>query len=243
MDSRKQRPSDTGCRIIRVAGELFHGQGLRATTTDEIIEAVGIAKAEFHQHFKSKSELVCAVLRYYFEQLAAGIGPVKYELDSWNDLQECLRSHVEFQKRFKMTRSCPIGRLGSELKEGDELTSQTLNLILDLMLARFESFFSREKMAGRLASHVDVEQLSNLCVAVIQGAMLVGKIGRNCMRVEVVFEDLLSHLNRYAKDPTAPRKRLGGRMRDQKRPSTLTKLPEPTTVIQSYDSPAPGDSA
>jgi len=208
MNSRQHRCSDTRSQIVRAAGDLFHGRGLGSTTTDEIIEAVGVPKAEFHQYFESKSELACAVLRHYFEALATRIGPVKYELDSWDDLQECLSSHIEFQKRFKMARSCPIGRLGSELKEHDEPHRQPLNLIVDLMMARFESFFSREKMARRLASNVDAKQLANFCVAVIQGAMLIGRIGRDCRRVEVVLEDLLSHLKRCAKVPTAPRKRL-----------------------------------
>lgn len=242
MNSRPHRPSDTRSQIVRAAGDLFHGRGLGSTTANEIIEAAGIARAEFRQHFKSKPELVSAVLRYYFEGLAAGIGPVKYELHSWDDLQECLRSHIEFQKKFKMMRSCPIGTLGGELKEGDDLTRQALSLILDLMLARLESFFSQEKMAGRLASNADVEQMANFCVAVIQGAMLVGRIGRDCRRVEVVFEDLLSHLNRYVKVPTATRKRIGGNRRENHL-LTLPKALAHTTVVGLHDSQNPGDSA
>jgi TetR/AcrR family transcriptional regulator, transcriptional repressor for nem operon len=235
MRLRTYPASDMRLRIVRAAGDLFHGRGLGSTTTDEIIKAAGIGKAEFHQHFRSKSELVCAVLRYYFEGLAAGIGPVKYELDSWDDLQECLRSHIEFQKRFKMTRSCPIGTLGNELKGGEEVNRQSLSHILDLMLARLESFFSREKVAGRLARDVDVEQLANFCVAIIQGAMLTGKIRGNVRSLESTFEDLLSHLKRYSLAPAAPRKRLG-KNDGRKRLFTLANPPEPTTVVESYDS-------
>lgn len=248
MNSRLHCPSDTRFQIVRAAGDLFHGRGLGATTTDEIIEAVGIAKAEFHQHFKTKSELVCAVLRSYFEGLAAGIGPVKYELDSWDDLQECLRSHIEFQKRFKMTRSCPIGTLGSELKERDEPTRQALSLILDLMLARLESFFSREKIAGRLASTADVEQLANCCVATVQGAMLTGKVKRDFHYVENVFEDLLSHLKRYVTTPTAPKERYDrnqdtGQQSSSRNRARAIGLPEVSPIANrkgpSDNSPSP----
>jgi TetR/AcrR family transcriptional repressor of nem operon len=242
MNSQQHRASDARSQIVRAAGDLFHRQGLGSTTTDEIIEAAGIAKAQFHQHFKSKPELAGAVLRYYFEGLAAGIGPVKYELDSWDDFEECLRGHIEFQRKFKMTRSCPIGTLGGELKESDDLTRQALSLILDLMLARLESFFSREKMAGRLASNADVERMANLCVAIIQGAMLAGKIGRNHRCVEVVFEDLLAHLKRYAKVSAAPRKRLE-EDRHPKQVSTLPNTPAPTTAVESHDSQSPEDPA
>src|SRR5262249_44083160 len=157
---------------------------------EEIIEAVGIAKVEFHRHFKSKSELVGSVLRYHIEEVAAGEGPLAYDLNSWSDLEGCLESYVDFQKRFRMTRGCPLGRLASELREEDELVRHCLNFGLDLMVARLTCFFSREKVAGRLSSDVDVEQLANFCIAVIQGAMLAGRIGRNCRRVEGVFEDL-----------------------------------------------------
>ena len=97
MELEVHRTSETRLRIISAAADLFHRQGLGSTTTDEIIDAAGIARADFHQHFKNKVELASAVLRHYFEGLAAGVGPVKYELDSWDDLQECLQSHLEFQ--------------------------------------------------------------------------------------------------------------------------------------------------
>lgn len=59
--------------------------------------------------------------------------------------------------------------MGSELREGDELTRESLGLVLNLMLARLDSFFSQEKMAGRPSSTADVEQLANFLVATIQG--------------------------------------------------------------------------
>lgn len=242
MNSRVNRPSDTRFQIVRAAGDLFHERGLRSTTTDEIIEAARVAKDEFHQHFKSKVELAGAVLRYHIEELAAGAGPLKYRLDTWSDLEECFASHVDFQKRFRMTRGCPIGRLGSELREEDDSVRQSLNLALDLMVTKLECLFSREKMAGRLAGDVDVEQLANFCVVVIQGAMLSGKIRVNCRCVERIFEDLLSHLNRYVKVPRAPRKRIG-KDRSPRRLPTLANPTESTTVTKLNDFPAPGDSA
>lgn len=238
MNSRLHCPSDTRLQIVRAAGDLFHRRGVKSTTTDEIIEAVGIGEAEFHQHFKSKSELVEVVLRYHIEGLAAGTGLLKYDVRTWWDLEGCLASHVEFHKLFRMTRGCPIGRLGSELREEDDLVRHSLNRALDLMVTRLECFFSREKREGRLANDVDVEQLANFCVAVIQGAMVIGKVRRNCRCVESTFEDLLSHLKRYATIPAVTRKRLAR----GPYPKQLAKAPAPTTVVQLHDSQNPGDS-
>ena len=230
MNSRGQNSLDARLHIIRAAEDLFRAQGLHLTTTDEVAEAAHVSKAEFHQCFKCKPELIVAVLRSFFESLAAGTGPVKYELDSWEDLEQCLAGHLEFHQKFRMTRSCLIGTLGSELKDGDELTRQPINLILDLMMVRLSSFFSREKVAGRLSSAADVEQLANFCVATIQGALLTGKARRNCRCVESIFEDLLMHLKRYVKGPTAPRKR-PSRDRDPGQLSTLAMPPKPTAAV------------
>jgi TetR/AcrR family transcriptional regulator, transcriptional repressor for nem operon len=236
MNSRIRSSSQTRREIVRAGGDLFHKRGVELTTIDEIAEAAGVSKAEFRQHFGGKLDVVSAVLCFYFEMTAADLGPVKYRLDNWFDLQECLASHLEFQKKFKMKRGCPIGTLGSGLKEGDELTRQSVSHIFDLMLARLESFFSREKVAGRLARNADVEQLANFCVAIIQGAMLTGKIRGNFHGVESTFEDLLGHLKRYSQVPTPRRKRLG-RNGDAKRLFTLARPPEATTVMKLHDSP------
>lgn len=238
MGSRLHCPSDPRLQIVLAAGDLFHRQGVESTTNDEIIEAVGVGKAEFRQYFKSKSELVEVVLRYHVEGLAAGTGLLKYDVRTWWDLEECLASHVEFQKLFRMTRGCPIGRLGSELTEEDDLVRHSLNRALDLMITRLECFFSREKREGRLANDADVEQLANFCVAVIQGAMLTGKIRGNCRSVESTFEDLLSHLKSYVRVPTAPKKR----NRRIKQPSALPKAPVPRSVVELHDSQNPGET-
>lgn len=242
MNSQRQNISDGRLHIIRAAGDLFHEHGIHSTTTEDIVEAAGISKAEFHQYFKCKPQLVIAVVRSYFESMAAGTGPLCFEFDSWDDLKQCLAGHLEYQRKFRMTRGCPIGTLGNELKEGDELTRHLLNLILDLMMVKLGSFFSREKVAGRLSSTADVEQLANLCVATVQGAMLTGKARRESRCVENVFEDLLSHLKRYAEVPTPQKKRLRGN-RDPRRLSALLKAPETAVVVKSLDPLNPGDAA
>ena len=241
MGSRSHCPSDTRLQIVLAAGDLFHRGGVRFTTTDEVIETAGVVKTEFLKYFGCKQDLVDSVFRFYFERMAAGGCPANFEIDSWSDLEECLVSQIEFQKKFRMTRSCPMSVLGSELREEEEAMRHFLNLILDLWTTRLERFFSREKAAGRLAGNVDVERLANLCVAVIQGAMLTGKIRGNCRCVESTFEDLLSHLKRYVRVPTAPKKRLG-RNRRAKQLSALPKAPVPTTAVELYDSQNPRET-
>jgi AcrR family transcriptional regulator len=49
-------------RLLYTAYELFCHRGIRQVGINELIDASGISKATFYRHFKSKDELVLAVL-------------------------------------------------------------------------------------------------------------------------------------------------------------------------------------
>jgi AcrR family transcriptional regulator len=49
-------------RIVGAAYELFSRRGIRAVSTDEVIERAGVARATLYRHFATKNDLVLAVL-------------------------------------------------------------------------------------------------------------------------------------------------------------------------------------
>jgi AcrR family transcriptional regulator len=46
---------ETKLRILHAAADLFHKQGIRATSPDEIIEASRTGKGQFYHYFKNKA--------------------------------------------------------------------------------------------------------------------------------------------------------------------------------------------
>lgn len=190
--------ANTRLRMVKVASELFHKQGVRATSPDEIIEASRTGKGQFYHYFKSKEGIVHAVLESHLEAIKTGSGPIKYEINSWKDLEKWFRSHVDWQMTFGMTRGCPIGTVANELTEEDELIRQDVSLIIELIKYRLAAFFIREKAKGLLRKDTDEERLADFCIATLQGAMLVGKIRRNKRPVEMAFREAMEHLKRYA---------------------------------------------
>jgi AcrR family transcriptional regulator len=193
--------SDSRLRIVKVASDLFHKQGVRATSPDEIIEASRTGKGQFYHYFKSKEGLVHAVLESHLEAIKAGSGRIKYEIRSWKDLEKWFNSHVDWQMTFGMTRGCPIGTVANEITEEDELIRQDVSLIIELIKYKLAAFFIREKAKGNLRKDADEERLADFCIATLQGAMLVGKIRRNKRPVEMAFREALEHLKYYAVNP------------------------------------------
>ncbi|PEB56946.1 TetR family transcriptional regulator [Bacillus pseudomycoides] len=55
--------------IIEMAMKLFANKGVNATSVQEIVTACGISKGAFYLYFKSKDELLLAILRYYYDKI------------------------------------------------------------------------------------------------------------------------------------------------------------------------------
>ena len=201
MNARFTRGAATRARIIRAAADLFHKQGVGATSPDQVIEASETGKGQFYHYFKSKEGLVHEVLQAYLDDIAKGTAPLSYEINSWEDLESWFFSNIELQKRFRMTRGCPFGTIGNEVTENDELIRQDLSLIFEVVKNKLAAFFIKEKATGRLSRDANEEQLANFCIATIQGAMLLGKIKRNSQPAEAIVYEAVAHLKRHAIGP------------------------------------------
>jgi AcrR family transcriptional regulator len=201
MKSRSPKGAETRLRIIRVAADLFHKQGVRATSPDQIIEISGTGKGQFYHYFKSKEGLVHEVLQSHLDAIRNRTAPLNYEIDSWQDLEKWFRAQIQMQKSFKMNRGCPFGTIGNEITADDELVRQDLSLIFEVIRNKLASFFIKEKAKGRLLEEANEDSMADFCIAVIQGAMLLGRVRRNSQPADTTIQEALAHLERYAAIP------------------------------------------
>jgi AcrR family transcriptional regulator len=197
MRGESGKGAATRLRIIRTAADLFHKQGVGATSPDEILEASRAGKGQFYHYFGSKEGLVHEVLQNYIQAIETGTGPVNYEVESWEDLERWFASHIELQKKFRMARGCPFGTVGNGVTEKDELIRQDLSHLFEIVKNKLRAFFIREKAQGRLIEVADVDRMADFCIAVIQGGMLMGKIKRSAQPVEKAVREALAHLRGY----------------------------------------------
>jgi AcrR family transcriptional regulator len=197
MNARSARGNETKLRIIQVSADLFHKQGVRGTSPDQIIEASETGKGQFYHYFKSKEGLIHEVLLAHLENIQKATAPVNYEIHSWQDLERWFQDHIEAQKSFNMTRGCPFGTIANEVTQDDELIRQDISLIFEVVKHKLAAFFIKEKAKGRLAPQANEEQLADFCIATIQGGMLMGKIKRSSQAVESIVQEALGHLRDY----------------------------------------------
>jgi AcrR family transcriptional regulator len=59
--------------LLRTAGELFARQGYRAVGIDTVLATAGVAKMTLYKHFRSKEELIAAVLEQRGQEIATAL--------------------------------------------------------------------------------------------------------------------------------------------------------------------------
>lgn len=197
MATLSTKGTQTKLRIIRTAAELFHKQGLHATSPDEIIEASQTGKGQFYYYFGSKEGLIHEVLTWHLEAIRDGSSPIKYEIHSLQDLEAWFQAHIELQKMFGMTRGCPFGTAANEITEGEEQARQDLTLIFEAIKSRLTAFFRSQRVQHRLVRDASEESLADFCIATIQGAMLIGKLRRSSDDAEAIVREALAHIRSY----------------------------------------------
>lgn len=76
--ARNRYPEVTVNRILDAAQQLFHQKGYENTTIQDIIDALGdLSKGAIYHHFKSKEEIIIAVVDRYSESIYAAYSKIR----------------------------------------------------------------------------------------------------------------------------------------------------------------------
>jgi AcrR family transcriptional regulator len=71
-----KRAADRKQQIIETADELFRKNGYENTSVDTIIEAIGVAKGTYYYYFKSKQDILNAIVENQLDQLVTTVEQV-----------------------------------------------------------------------------------------------------------------------------------------------------------------------
>ena len=187
--------ADTRQRMIEAAIDLFHRQGVNATSVDQVLARSSTGKSQFSHYFKSKDGLIHAALQHLHEVIRDGQVETNYDVDSWKDLEHWFQTYIDYQESVGCERSCPIGTIGADVAGDQELLRQDLRLFLQWSRGRLARFFAERKAAGELVATADPESLADFCISIMQGGMLLTKM----QRATDMFEGAATHALAYVR--------------------------------------------
>src|SRR5690606_6150089 len=129
--------------ILTSARRLFYVRGYDRTSLADIAEDAGVPKGNFYYHFKSKDDVLQAVLKARDEDVAQ-------MLEQWGETLATPRARIErviqmlTNDQDQLVRfGCPVGSLLSELGKGrDELKAPllgTLERLVDFVTSQLQA--------------------------------------------------------------------------------------------------------
>jgi AcrR family transcriptional regulator len=143
--------------IVEAADRLFYRQGYEHTSFADIADVVQISRGNFYYHFKSKDEILDAVI-------AARLGNTRKMLEQWEtegkQPAERIRRfiHILMANRTDIKRyGCPVGTLCSELAKldhGSQAAAIRLFTLFRTWLRRQFMLLGRKADADALAMHL-----------------------------------------------------------------------------------------
>ena len=149
--------STTRDQIVEAADQLFYRQGYEHTSFADIAEAVKLSRGNFYYHFKSKNEILDAVIERRLVN-------TKAMLEQWERAGEHpadrIRSFIDIlivNQAKIMAFGCPVGTLCAELAKVNHASQAHANQLFTLFrnwLARQFAMLGREADADALAMHL-----------------------------------------------------------------------------------------
>ncbi|WSH69122.1 TetR/AcrR family transcriptional regulator (plasmid) [Rhizobium ruizarguesonis] len=149
--------SSTRELIVEKADTLFYEGGYEATSFAEIAVALGISRGNFYHHFKTKDDILDAVIARRMQRTRA-------MLDGWQADGDGPRErvlsfiHMLIANRAKiMAFGCPVGTLSSELAKLDHVAhgraAEIFGLFRDWLATQFRALDAGDR-AEALALHL-----------------------------------------------------------------------------------------
>lgn len=142
--------------IIACAKNLFYQRGYDGTSFTDIVEASGLFRGNIYHYFKTKDDILDAVIEQRCSEISAGLA---YWEKQYTDPKARLNAFVAMVARSTelMEYGCPIGSLNIELGKDRRDLQQQARALFDLFrdwLAQQFAAMGYEDNAESMALHL-----------------------------------------------------------------------------------------
>lgn len=166
-------PSSTRGRILAAAAQVFARDGIEGATTREIARVAAVNEVTLFRHFKTKDNLLAAVVGEHFGPAAASnqMNPIRVTADLRGDL-------IEIAKNFDklISANLPLVRtMLGELQRYQEHECQVMKGLFYPLKTSLHHRLSTAHESGQLKPATSLDILADLFVAMV----FMGVLRRN----------------------------------------------------------------
>lgn len=154
-------------RIISAADELFYRRGYNQTSFQDISDATGIPRGNFYYYFKTKDEILNAVVDARIAELSVMLKQCEVDTDDARKRLLMFSDMLEYNRVDVIESGCPIGSLNSELAKGDPALHEKSRQVFVLLRGWIKRQFAQ-------LGHENADELAMDLLAKLQGATVMG---------------------------------------------------------------------
>lgn len=166
--------SATAERVVDAAEGLIQQRGYNGFSYDDVARLVGIKKPSIHHHFATKSELAAVVAQRYTHRFREQL--LEIEGRSAQAAERLTAYAALFEKTFSVEKHlCVCGMLGAEAGSLPEQVNHEVTQFFEVNLAWLRSIAAQGQRAGQLSSVLDAQSIAQTYLALLEGAMIVGR--------------------------------------------------------------------
>ncbi|ASP32129.1 TetR/AcrR family transcriptional regulator [Labrenzia sp. VG12] len=184
-------------QIVDAADDLFYGQGFAQTSFADIAAAVKISRGNFYYHFKTKDEILDAVIDKRLADREALLAKWDEMAADPVDRIACFVKIVIVNQSRIMAFGCPVGTLTTELFKLGHPSADKANRIMalfrDWLVRQFEALGCGDRSADH-ALHV---------LGWSQGVATLSQAFKDEAHVEREVRRILAWLDDVAGSPSA----------------------------------------
>lgn len=143
--------------IVETADRLFYETGVEATSFADIAGAVGLSRGNFYYHFKSKDQILEAVIARRIERTRAMLAAWEAEGATPGERIGRFIDLLVVNRAAIMAHGCPVGTLCEELAKLEHVALSRATALFDLFRHWLASQFAalgRGRDADHLALHL-----------------------------------------------------------------------------------------
>lgn len=173
-------------RLVTAAVQLLHQQGIERTTLAEIAHAADVPAGNVYYYFKTKDEVIAAVVDAHVGQVSATLDAIGARHRSPKARLKALVRELASQSETVAQFGCPLGSLCSEIDKridaGEFAVAELMRTIIDWAETQYRALGYGDESTG-----LAVDML-----AAYQGSALLA----NTMRDPKILSDAARRLER-----------------------------------------------
>ncbi len=175
-------------RIIEAADSLFYRRGYNQTSFQDISDATGIPRGNFYYYFKTKDDILNAVVDTRIADLMVILNNCEAETSDARERLLMFSNMLEHNKDDVIQSGCPIGSLCTELVKDEpalhEKSRQAFVLLRNWIRSQFEALGLK-----------DADDLAMDLLAKLQGVTVIASAFKDVEYVKRSHQEIKDWIN------------------------------------------------